>query len=34
MDQDDQVLNDLLLAAASSIGIWDNPEDDEEWNDV
>jgi hypothetical protein len=24
--------DDLVAAAASSIGFWDNPEDDEDWN--
>jgi hypothetical protein len=27
-------LDDLLAASASSIGFWDNPEDDEDWNDA
>ena len=26
--------NDLLLAAESSLGFWDNPYDDDEWNDA
>lgn len=27
-------LDDLLAASVSSTGFWDNPEDDEDWNDV
>jgi hypothetical protein len=26
--------NDLLAAAVSSTDFWDNPEDDEDWNDA
>ncbi len=26
--------NDMLLAAESSLGFWDNPYDDDEWNDA
>jgi hypothetical protein len=27
-------LDDLLAAAESSLGFWDNPLDDEDWNDA
>ncbi len=30
----DEEFNDLLSAANSSTGFWDNPEDDEDWNDA
>jgi hypothetical protein len=30
----DDSLHDLMEAAASSTGCWDNPEDDEDWNNV
>ena len=26
--------DDLLVASASSTAFWDNPEDDEDWNDA
>jgi hypothetical protein len=25
---------DLLAAAASTVGFWDNPQDDEDWNET
>jgi hypothetical protein len=27
-------VDDLVAAATSSTGFWDNPEDDEDWNDA
>jgi hypothetical protein len=30
----DEEFNGLLSAANSSTGFWDNPEDDEDWNDA
>jgi len=30
----EQVFDDLLQAAASSTDFWDNPLDDEDWNDA
>jgi hypothetical protein len=30
--EDDDDCSDLLRAAASTMGFWDNPEDDAEWN--
>lgn len=27
-------IDDLLAAAASSTNFWDNPQDDEDWNDA
>jgi hypothetical protein len=32
-DTDDRT-SDLVAAASSSLGFWDNPVDDEEWNDA
>lgn len=32
-DTDDD-FSDLVSAAESSLGFWDNPYDDEDWNDV
>ena len=31
---DDEELADLSAAASSSMGFWDNPQDDEDWNDA
>jgi hypothetical protein len=33
-DAADSNLPDLAAAALSSTGFWDNPEDDEDWNDA
>jgi hypothetical protein len=33
-EQADNTFHDLMEAAASSTGFWDNPEDDEDWNNV
>jgi hypothetical protein len=30
----DQEFNEVLDAASSSTDFWDNPEDDEDWNDA
>jgi hypothetical protein len=30
----DDAVDDLLLAAESSLGFWDNPFDDEDWNNA
>ena len=30
----DDTLRDLVSAAESSLGFWDNPYDDEDWNDA
>ncbi len=32
--QADEIDDDLLLSAQSSIDFWDNPFDDEDWNNV
>lgn len=29
-----EIVDDLLLAAESSLDFWDNPFDDEDWNDA
>ena len=29
-----ETLSDLVSAAESSLGFWDNPHDDEDWNDA
>jgi hypothetical protein len=36
MDENDQSLEleDLIAAAVSSTDFWDNPEDDEDWNNA
>lgn len=31
-EPDTDTFDDLLLAAESSLGFWDNPFDDEDWN--
>jgi hypothetical protein len=32
--QSETQLDDLLAASISSMDFWDNPEDDEDWNDA
>ncbi len=32
--EDDESVSDLMAAAESSLGFWDNPLDDEDWNDA
>jgi hypothetical protein len=32
--EDDRELDDLAAAAMSSTDFWDNPQDDEDWNDA
>ena len=34
VEQTTAELDDLLAASASSTDFWDNPEDDEDWNDA
>jgi hypothetical protein len=34
VERSDDDLNDLLNAATSSTDFWDNPDDDEDWNDA
>ena len=34
VEQPPATAHDLLAAAASSTGFWDNPEDDEDWNNA
>jgi hypothetical protein len=33
-DRDDDLFGDLTAAATSSLDFWDNPLDDEDWNDA
>lgn len=33
-EQPEDLFSDLLVASASSTAFWDNPLDDEEWNDA
>lgn len=32
--EDDESFPDLMAAAESGLGFWDNPLDDEDWNDA
>jgi hypothetical protein len=34
VERGEDEFNDLLAAAGSSTDFWDNPEDDEDWNDA
>lgn len=34
VEQPTRPVADLVAAATSSTGFWDNPEDDEDWNDA
>ncbi len=34
VEQSDAALDDLLAASDSSTDFWNNPEDDEDWNDA
>lgn len=34
LENSDTVLDELLAASASSTDFWDNPQDDEAWNDA
>ena len=34
IERENDSFNDLLSAAQSSIDFWDNPYDDEDWNDA
>ena len=34
VEQQSAAADDLLAASTSSTGFWDNPEDDEDWNDA
>jgi hypothetical protein len=34
VEQSDAELDDLLAASVSSTDFWNNPEDDEDWNDA
>jgi hypothetical protein len=34
IQEQDQALDDLVLASQSSLDFWDNPLDDEDWNNA
>ena len=34
IEESEEDWNDLLVAAETSLDFWDNPFDDEDWNDV
>lgn len=34
VQQDNSTFDDLLASSVSSTDFWDNPEDDEDWNDA